>query len=270
MQAYTHATMAQVPWQSICKARSASWGPCRERTGRPRQLDRCQKGRTCMAHATCLQTPVRQKRVTRAPYVHTLCFRRTAGTGEGCGRVWLGEVPGHVLSIRGAARAPVRRVLFDTHGQIARLPARSVVGWRGAVLARLNRRRRIGALREKRSLVQRGEWEKRTLTTPLLVELKTVTLYTTGGLVLVCVLQARSIGCSHEIISLRVRQRSCKHVSRLVTCASFAMPSSNHVHLSWPNPPEELHLTADERWRFLTLARVRRNLRTCCNMVQRT
>ncbi|KAH0194678.1 hypothetical protein KCU70_g321, partial [Aureobasidium melanogenum] len=50
---------------------------------------------------------------------HTLCFGRTAGTGEGCGRVWLGKVPRHVLSKRGAARAPVRRVFFDTHGQIA-------------------------------------------------------------------------------------------------------------------------------------------------------
>ena len=50
---------------------------------------------------------------------HTLCFGRTAGAGEGCGRIWLGKVPRHVLSKRGAARAPVRRVFFDAHGQFA-------------------------------------------------------------------------------------------------------------------------------------------------------
>ena len=50
---------------------------------------------------------------------HTLCVGRTAGTGEACGRIWLGEVPRHVLSERGAAGAPVRRVFFDAHGQVA-------------------------------------------------------------------------------------------------------------------------------------------------------
>jgi hypothetical protein len=50
---------------------------------------------------------------------HTLCFGRTAGAGEGCGLIWLGKVPRHVLSERGAAGAPVRRVFFDAHGQVA-------------------------------------------------------------------------------------------------------------------------------------------------------
>lgn len=49
----------------------------------------------------------------------TLCFGRTAGAGKGCCRVrvWLRKVPRHALSVRGAARAPVRSTLVGTHVQ---------------------------------------------------------------------------------------------------------------------------------------------------------
>ena len=79
MQEQTRATMAQVPWQSICKAHSASWGPCRGRTGRPRRLDTCQMGRTCMAHATCLRRHVRYARAQELSWPYSLLW-------EDCGR----------------------------------------------------------------------------------------------------------------------------------------------------------------------------------------
>ena len=71
--------MAQVPWQSICKAHSASWGPCRGRTDRPRRLDRCQMGRTCTAHATCLRRHVRYARAQELDWPYSLLW-------EDCGR----------------------------------------------------------------------------------------------------------------------------------------------------------------------------------------
>ena len=74
MQECIHATIAQVPWQSICKAHSASWGPCRGRTDRPRRLDRCQTDRTCMAHATCLRRHVRYARAEELDWPYSLLW----------------------------------------------------------------------------------------------------------------------------------------------------------------------------------------------------
>lgn len=104
---------------------------------------------------------------------HTLCFGRTAGAGEGCGRIWLGKVPRHVLSERGAAGAPVRRVFFDAHGQFAS-QERLVVGCREGQLAEEEQAEEDRSVAGEK--VSRGEREERTLTTPLLVELKTVAL----------------------------------------------------------------------------------------------
>jgi len=103
---------------------------------------------------------------------HTLCFGRTAGAGEGCGRIWLGKVPRHVLSKRGAAGAPVRRVLFDAHSQFASQK------WLVVGCGEGQSWQKEEQAEEDRSvageMVSRGEWEERTLTTP--VELKTVAL----------------------------------------------------------------------------------------------
>jgi hypothetical protein len=171
--------MAQVPWQSICKAHSASWDPYRARTGRPRQLDMCQRGRTCMVHATCLGRHVRYAKAQELNWPYSLlwedcgrrrrlrpdlagespstCFERTRRCWSACEacflrRSWPGCQPGEVGS--GV--------------------------WRGAELAGGGT---VGGGSERSAeMVSRGEWEERTLTTPLLVELNTVALY---GLLLV-------------------------------------------------------------------------------------
>jgi hypothetical protein len=181
MQVQTHATMAQVPWQSICKAHSASWGPYRERTDRPRRLDRCQMDRTCMAHATCLQTHVRYARTQELDWPYSLLW-------EDCGHrrrlrpSLAGESPSTCFEQTRHCSSACE-ACFLRHSWPDCQPAQVVVGcgegqcWQE------------GEQAEDRSVagekVSRGEREERTLTTPLLVELKTVALWTTGGLLLV-------------------------------------------------------------------------------------
>lgn len=176
MQVQTHATMAQVPWQSICKAHSASWGPCRERTDRPRRLDRCRMDRTCMAHATCLKPDVRYARARELDWPYSLLW-------EDCGRrrrlrlSLAGESPSTCFEQKRRCSSACE-ACFLRHSWPDRQPAQVGGGvWRGAMLAG---GRTALQTEEDRSVaaekVSRGEREERTLTTPLPVELRTVAL----------------------------------------------------------------------------------------------
>ena len=181
---------------------------------------------------------------------HTLCFGRTAGTGEACGRIWLGEVPRHVLSERGAAGAPVRRVFFDAHGQVASQD-RLVVGcgegqcWQEEEQAEEDRS--VAA-----EMVSRGEWEERTLTTPLLVELRNRRTVGHWWIASCCVLQAL---CSGKLVRSCIftllesdSARPCEPIGHL---RHFAMPSAHHVLLLLQRYlgryPPLLHLIAEVR-----------------------